>query len=63
VHTSENFAVIHILPQRTQSTLHKVHKEIKYETSMIRLKQTRMKIHHVISIGLIKKIFTDENIY
>jgi hypothetical protein len=34
------------------------------ETSMIRLNQTRMKIHHASSIRLIKnKLFTDENLY
>jgi S-adenosylmethionine:diacylglycerol 3-amino-3-carboxypropyl transferase len=35
-----------------------------YETSMIRLTQTRMKIHHASSIRPIKnKLFTDENIH
>jgi hypothetical protein len=34
------------------------------ETSMIRLTQTRMKIHHASSIRPIKnKIFKDENLY
>jgi hypothetical protein len=54
VHTSENFAVIRILPQRTQSTLHKAHKGIKYETNMIQLTQVGMKIHHASSIRPIK---------
>jgi hypothetical protein len=34
------------------------------ETSMIRLTQTRMKIHHASSIRLIKnKLFTDETLF
>jgi hypothetical protein len=64
VHTSENFAVIRILPQRTQSTLHKAHKEIKYETNMIQLTQVGMKIHHASYIQTLKnKLFTDEKAF